>query len=891
MKKFNRILSIAIALCMVLSLGCVGAFAADEKDAYHEYIHEWLLNELANNSSMTIEQVEDEFMPLVNADDFVSFPAEMLFNGMLNTGVPMTFEEWQAAGGAGEAAPAASGEPASAEPAAEGGNVPSTGTNMDVSELTVSDYAYLTNYTNRDDSGHIYIGHDVAGETVDIALDETVTGEGYTAVYAHDDAVANVTGTVVLTDEGSGEFASDFAGTGAALVAMSSSEINVKDAEIYGDGFLRGAAIVSANSTITFEDSYVESLGANPITESYDGYHSSADQSYMLSPPWCLGIAGGSRVVNMIGTTPVLNVINSEFVSGGWALLSTDAGSNMVITVVDSELSILPESMGGMDSGWRIFGYDEDAYGSGYGSYYIGNPSQYYYGATFNGVTYAAIVTGGDTGHYASSNGTIDILDADHNVARTVEGKGQPTVINGVFGFMIHNSMYNGLYVEDGTVVNAEDAIVIYKAANSDWYFDNAELNSAKGVLFQMIDNDDDSRIGGNPMSVATGFDEVYNDEKVSGEIGFPGLTYDWESPVGGNSVTATYTNGSYVGDIFNGTGYYGQKGDDLVVTLGEGASLEGAIALTSTIKGVPYSAEALEGIKYYGDDIVYNFLDAEGKECDEANAAFIQITSYTINEYFLQGHVENLPFYNGASTIDVVVEAGATWKVAGESLVTGLSVAEGATVLGELTENADGTLTLVPSDKALAAGSYGSIAAVGGGENVGGGVTNDGTLDVGAAAAAIAVGGEASAEPSAEPASEEAPETVTIGNYTFTVYTFDGEQYVKLDDLTAVLAADEAPAASGEPSEEPAAAEGGDTSEKAYQEYLKAYVDACPAVTDDVFPEFAALIDAGDYVSFPVEMCFTDAYWGFVAATYDEFVAAGGNVEIPAFDAGLTQD
>ena len=88
MKKLSRILSIAIALCMVLSLGCV-SFAADDTSAYHEYLHEWLLAELEVNSSMTLEQVEDEFMPLINADDYVSFPAEMLFNGMLNNGCPM----------------------------------------------------------------------------------------------------------------------------------------------------------------------------------------------------------------------------------------------------------------------------------------------------------------------------------------------------------------------------------------------------------------------------------------------------------------------------------------------------------------------------------------------------------------------------------------------------------------------------------------------------------------------------------------------------------------------------------------------------------------------------------------------------------------------------------
>ena len=88
-----------------------------------------------------------------------------------------------------------------------------------------------------------------------------------------------------------------------------------------------------------------------------------------------------------------------------------------------------------------------------------------------------------------------------------------------------------------------------------------------------------------------------------------------------------------------------------------------------------------------------------------------------------------------------------------------------------------------------------------------------------------------------------------------------------------------------------PEAAAGGDTSEEAYQAYLKSYVDACPAVSDDQYLEFAALIDAGNYTDFPVEMCFTDAYWGFVAATYDEFVAAGGNVELPDFDPTLTAD
>ena len=108
---------------------------ASVEEAFIDYIHEWLLNELANNAQMTIEQVEDEFMPLVRQMNFTDFPAEMIYSGMLETGVPMTYEEFtaqyqpaaasgeasEAADASGEAseAPAASGE-ASAAPASAG---------------------------------------------------------------------------------------------------------------------------------------------------------------------------------------------------------------------------------------------------------------------------------------------------------------------------------------------------------------------------------------------------------------------------------------------------------------------------------------------------------------------------------------------------------------------------------------------------------------------------------------------------------------------------------------------------------------------------------------------------------------------------------------------------
>ena len=79
---------------------------------------------------------------------------------------------------------------------------------------------------------------------------------------------------------------------------------------------------------------------------------------------------------------------------------------------------------------------------------------------------------------------------------------------------------------------------------------------------------------------------------------------------------------------------------------------------------------------------------------------------------------------------------------------------------------------------------------------------------------------------------------------------------------------------ASGEASGEAA----GDTSEAAYQAYLIEFVGSCEDIqTSGAANEYIALIQAGDYVSFPVEMLFNPQWFGEAALTLDEFVAAGG--------------
>ena len=105
-----------------------------------------------------------------------------------------------------------------------------------------------------------------------------------------------------------------------------------------------------------------------------------------------------------------------------------------------------------------------------------------------------------------------------------------------------------------------------------------------------------------------------------------------------------------------------------------------------------------------------------------------------------------------------------------------------------------------------------------------------------------------------------------------------------------AEAAGDASGEASGEGGEPPASAAmenpahggtAGAVSEADYQAYLKAWLEEEAKVnttmTDENKAEFIALIDAGNYTDFPVEMMFSGMLTTGAAMTYDEFVAANG--------------
>jgi len=718
----------------------------------------------------------------------------------------------------------ASGEASGSAPAAEEYIAISS-----IGDMNVSSYATLDAVNTRSqDKGFIYVGYDVVdgeltdesnwtGDITDITLNDAVTGAGFTAVRASGE-MSDVTvsgGTLVLTngaDDSEGVHASDFTGMGAAFVSFDGAKLTVKDVDVTTDGFVRAGVIVDHGAVAWIEDSSFVTYGANPLTEAYDGYVNSATTSKMLSPPWVLGIQGGIRTVNVLDTEATFVLVNSSMASGGWGVVSTDGCTKPTLIIIDSALSILPASEGGMDSGAALYGDAYKDYGSGYGAYLIGSCDEQYYGSTVSGATFGAIAREGYA-TYQSSKGDIEVVSAKGESLGTVKGQGNVSEIDTVIGVMTHSSEDVGLTYTDGTIINTLAETVLYRSSgHADFVFDNAVVNPGNGVIVQMID-DDDSTVGMGDFSTM-GFNTALIEA-----AGMPSRNGNETGASASNEMAnVVFANGEYEGDLYNGTGYYGQAGDVMNVTVGENASLTGAIALTETFHGVVYSPEA-KAFADAADGVEYVFIDKDyNVTANEADAAFIQFTKFTIDQYYMLCRLLNHVYANGFAGINVTVEDGSVWTVTGESLISYLNASEGS-VYGKLTENADGTLTLTPSSVPLPAGEYGTFVEA----------------NVGAAQSMGNAGGSAE------------PEGITTNN-----------------------------TASDAPSAEPA---GGQSVEDAFVEYIHEWLlnelaNNSSMTIEQVEDEFMPLIEAGDYVSFPAEMLWNGMLNTGMPMTFEEFAA-----------------
>ena len=472
--------------------------------------------------------------------------------------------------------------------------------------------------------------------------------------------------TITMDTDADGSDTSDFGGLGAAVAAIGDGiTLYIEDTTIETTGVAKlalytddGAVSIVKNSTLISNGGVI-----------YDGFYSTADTTMMVSPPWVLGLGGNedegvnARTTNIMGTNSVGVYIDSEFYASGWGALSTDNGSGNTMIVINTYV------------------YVEN---SGYGAYTIGETTEEYYGSTMDVSTYAIIMTGGEATFqsytageevavYKLDGGTDDYGNyTEGTLVTTVtsdavtEGTVYSEIVSDNFGFMCHSNGttgYNIINILDGTSVTATDAIFLIKKINAVITVDDATLESTeKGVILQIIDNDDDYI--GVDSTLEWGFDDDYGhsygthmpsfNQTFSEEDGYSNEWIVNDYALTGDSssnwtVVYNMTNTTVEGDIWNSSGYVGSNpATTLTVNLGEGAVLTGII-----------SAGA------FSHDTKY----AEVGDGDWSGASAL-------------GHVTNIVYSNGINLVSVNVADGAVWYVDDDCYIDELTVDDASSVV-----------------------------------------------------------------------------------------------------------------------------------------------------------------------------------------------------------------
>ena len=471
---------------------------------------------------------------------------------------------------------------------------------------------------------------------------------------------------IVMLSDSDGTDVNDFAGYGAGVAVYGDSKVIIEDSNIEATGVAKSATFADSGSDLIVRGSTLTSNGGTI----YKDYKSTANQSYMINPPWVLGIVGSARTTNVMGDYTTGTYVDTVITADAWGAMSIDTGNYMRLTAINTDIAVE---------------------GSGYGAYAIGTGTiEDYYGVKFDVDTYAVIMTGATVNlNSVTAGDKIDVYkvkaddaargasadDTDKLVTTETATATANTVVNSKnFGFMMHHngpSGWNILNVNEGTEINTGNAAFLVKKVNAEINVNDATINSGNGVILQMIDNDDDM--------VGAVNDEFY---------GMPTFNYTfqegdgWSSTWGvdykssGWETELNVTNTDLKGDVFNGTGYTTNGGSVLNVALGKGSSLTGVISATEIQHGDSLD-QLYKTFTYRNDEEGFNY--------DTAAAAAGKL-----------GHVINQNYYNGVNDVNVTLTDDAAWKVTGDCVVTSIDAASAAITADKaVTITVKGTLTL----------------------------------------------------------------------------------------------------------------------------------------------------------------------------------------------------
>jgi len=541
-------------------------------------------------------------------------------------------------------------------------------------------------------------------------------GENFNGVYAKGGTHVLKDATINLIGNGG----NDFAGFGAAVMSDGAgTTLLVDSSNITTKGAIRTACIAQNTSNLIVKNSTVAAKdGVLP-----DTYVSNVSPGEMKDVPWMLGITGNCRATNLLGDNTTATYINSDMSAEGWGVLSVDDSQNAKLTAINSKVTITGVS--------------------GYATYAIGNSTNGFYGCDISVPDYAAINRGGLVIYGASTPETLATLNTDLKLGLTDEelaalAPTKTTINSKRFGVMWHGQ--GNVQVQDDTVINTEEAIFLDKGQTADIKVDGskgAQLNSANGIILQIIEDDDPGPVMENGTMANKG---VYTESTEP-----PVKADDWDvTEVHDSDVVATFTDITLKGDFYNAIKGSSKAGADSGVQaggmdggmMGEGAPGggpggpggdmmgEGApggegggpgpdAGMPGGSGGMPGGSGGMPGggggmpggAAASGKNMVLTFENANITGVITASQSKHTKSSIGAEDYKLLGEVTNTPGSAINNGVIVSLDGESTWTVTDASYLTGLTIAEGATISAP--EGQKVTMTVDGKDTAIKAGTY----------------------------------------------------------------------------------------------------------------------------------------------------------------------------------------
>jgi hypothetical protein len=467
-----------------------------------------------------------------------------------------------------------------------------------------------------------------------------------------------------------GNGGNDFAGFGASIMTEGKAEVTIDNANINNTGVVRTAIWVGGNSTTTINNSEIEvHNGTMPEDYGWSWTESKSlnDRDVMMEVPWMLGIVGNNRATTVVGNAKAY-YNNTHVKAQAWGALSTDQVS--------------------ADARLYATNCHIETVESGYGSYADGSANTFS-GCTFDIPDYGLIIARG-SGHF--TDGTV--------------------VNSGRFGVMSHSGS-GTVTIDKGCVFNTKKAVIQIKSGNPTIIVDNAELNSESGIILQAIVNDDPNRGGAGPAGGGGA-------PGGEGRGGMPGGGMPGGAPgAGGQGAPGGMPGGGMPGGAPGPGGQGAPGGMPEGGMPGGGApggmpgGAGGSGVVTATFKNVTLDGDIVTSMTSESDVIV-DFehatitgavTTATAEHAVGANGEEIIMQDKT-DLYYLIGEV----MHTYCTTDDkygmkVSLDQNSTWVVDKTSYLTGLTVAEGASI--KAPEGYSVTMTVDGVKKAIKAGDY----------------------------------------------------------------------------------------------------------------------------------------------------------------------------------------